>query len=147
MTNVVRFWTFLVLTLVNQPDKLKVNFLVLINWLKLVIFNKLRINHDLLTFYLLHKWNICKISTLSCFLLPRHSKKDRLETSISTPKTGKVYWSIYLMLGIEGVFRTQSNIYDEAFGKNSERLRTVNYFCKNHHQRCLTGYIWNLRLH
>ena len=39
----------------------------------------------------------------------------------------------YLWDGIvraRGVLRTLSNIYDGAFGENSKRLLTVNYFCK-----------------
>ena len=38
-----------------------------------------------------------------------------------------------------GVFRTQSNIYDGAFCKNSWRFSAVNYFHKNLHLRYSTG--------
>ena len=34
-----------------------------------------------------------------------------------------------------GVFRTQSNIYDEGFHKNSERLSGVNCICRKLHLR------------
>ena len=38
-----------------------------------------------------------------------------------------------------GIFRTLSNIYDETFCDNNERLKAVNYFLKKLHFRCLTG--------
>ena len=32
---------------------------------------------------------------------------------------------------VRGVFRTQPNIYDGTFCRNSSRLNADNYFCKN----------------
>ena len=39
-------------------------------------------------------------------------------------------WKIDKYTYLRSVFRTQSNIHDGPFYKNSKRLKVVNYFCK-----------------
>ena len=39
--------------------------------------------------------------------------------------------------GFRGELRILSNIYDEAFCKNSQKQKAVLYFCKNLHPECL----------
>ena len=43
-----------------------------------------------------------------------------------------------------GAFRTQSNILDKSFYKNSKKLKTVIYFRKKPHVSCLTFFLTHL---
>ena len=48
---------------------------------------------------------------------------------------------IFFIFRFRGIFRTKQSIYDGVFSKNSYRLKTGNYFCKNVYLKCSTGFM------
>ena len=58
---------------------------------------------------------------------------------LSAPATGSKYKNQY-PLDTRHMFRTQPNIYDEAFCENSSELKAVNCFEKDPYRRFLAGF-------
>ena len=52
----------------------------------------------------------------------------------------------YFVQFYQGIFIALWNKWYNVFCKNSQRLNTVNYFCKKLHLRCFTGFCICLRL-
>ena len=49
-------------------------------------------------------------------------------------------WGNMVLIKTEAYLGPSCKSTMELFRKNSERLKAVNYFCKNLHRRCSTGF-------